>query len=104
MSGASHRPVQSPGLTHMLRQYGFVPEHTAEGAVYEVFEDFGSSWEALVVQASPQVIPVLISADCWATFMAWTWPRSALQAHHTAASVTPATLNQVEEAIYWMAF
>ena len=49
----------------MLRQYGFVPEHTPEGAVYEVFEDFGSSWEALVVQASPQVVPVLIAADCW---------------------------------------
>ncbi len=33
--------------------------------MYEVFEDFGSSWEALVVQASPQVVPVLIAADCW---------------------------------------
>ncbi len=42
-------------LQHMLYQYGFMPGHGTEGAVYEVFEDFGSMWEVLIVQASQQV-------------------------------------------------
>ncbi|KAL0044661.1 hypothetical protein WJX82_004638 [Trebouxia sp. C0006] len=41
-------------LQHMLYQYGFMPGHGTEGAVYEVFEDFGSMWEVLIVQASQQ--------------------------------------------------
>ncbi len=46
-------------LQHMLYQYGFVPGHGSEGAMYEVFEDFGSIWEVLIVQASQQVSTVL---------------------------------------------
>ncbi len=42
-------------LQHVVYQYGFVPGHGIEGAMYEVFEDFGSIWEVLIVQASQQV-------------------------------------------------
>ncbi|KAA6417995.1 MAG: hypothetical protein FRX49_11995 [Trebouxia sp. A1-2] len=41
-------------LQHMAYQYGFVPGHGTEGAMHEVFEDFGSIWEVLIVQASPR--------------------------------------------------
>ena len=42
-------------LQHMLRQYGFVPNHPSGAPVHEVFEEFGSTHEALIVQATPQV-------------------------------------------------
>jgi hypothetical protein len=42
-------------LQHKVYQYGFVPGYGTEGAMYEVFEDFGSIWEVLIVQGSPQV-------------------------------------------------
>ena len=44
-------------LQHMLRQYGFVPHHPSGTPVHEVFEEFGSKHEALIVQATPQVSP-----------------------------------------------
>lgn len=47
-------------LQHMICQYGFVSTYGSEGAVYEVFEDFGICWEALIVQASPQVSTLLL--------------------------------------------
>ena len=48
-------------LQHMICQYGFVPTYSSEGAVYEVFEDFGIRWEALIVQASPRVSTLLLT-------------------------------------------
>ena len=39
----------------MLCQYGFGPKYDIEGAVHEVFEDFGSSWEMLIVPSGPAV-------------------------------------------------
>ena len=48
-------------LQHMICQYGFVPTYGSEGAVYEVFEDFGIRWEALIVQASPRVSTLLLT-------------------------------------------
>ena len=36
-------------------EYGFGPKYDIEGAVHEVFADFGSSWEMLIVPSGPAV-------------------------------------------------
>ena len=62
MATAVHRPGQEVTLhygdhplQHLLAHYSFVPQLAAGGRCSEVFQEFGSSWELLVVQARPQV-------------------------------------------------
>ena len=42
-------------LQHLLCQYSFIPMTSAVTGRSEIFEDFGSSFEVLIVRTSPQV-------------------------------------------------
>lgn len=57
-------------LQHMAYQYGFVPGHGTEGAMHEVFEDFGSIWEVLIVQASPRSAYLIVLPQLYMHFQA----------------------------------